>query len=179
VLEKPFIDCRLHLFLVEFCVMKRSLALVLLCAAFAPAQTTEKPAKPAPPEPFAVDVSGAAWEQGELRTCSTYFQHPKMLLCDDDARVSILIGFTNPPNADAPRKIDPEHFLLEAMRNSKRFLVQFSQLPWRFATPDPDKPSDEPAPVFTKPDAPDLESQWDCSKEKVITCKFLKNTKPI
>jgi len=147
--------------------MRRSLAALLLFTAFASAQ--EPPKKPAPPEPFAVDVSGAAWEPGELRTCSTYFLHPKFLLCDDDVRMKIL---------DAIRQGNEGRIILAMkVEHSKRFLVQFSQLPWRLATPDPDKPSDEPSPVFVAPTSGsrDLESQWDCSKEKTITCKFLKS----
>ena len=148
--------------------MKHSLALLLLCATFALTQTTptEKPAKPAQPEPFAVNVSGAPWESGEMRTCSTYFNHPKFLLCDDDVRTKILL---HPAESQTLiRTMSVEH--------SKRFFVQFSQLPWRLAQPDPDKPTDEPAPVFVTPTSGrDMESQWDCSKEKTITCKFLKS----
>jgi hypothetical protein len=152
--------------------MKWLLALPLLCATVTLAQTTEKPAKPTQPELFAVKyVFGAPWEPGELRTCSTYSNHPNFLLCDEDIRTAVAVGWTD------HKKIDPERLLTMTIPDGKRFLVQFSQLPWRLAPPDPDKPTDEPTPVFAEPDgrSRDMESQWDCSKEKTITCKFLKS----
>ena len=87
-----------------------SILLILSCAAMATAQTATPatPSKPAPLESFAVDVTGAAWESGELRTCSTYFQHPKFLLCDDDIRTAVVIGWQRRPNGDN-EKIDPEN----------------------------------------------------------------------
>ena len=151
---------------------KRSRALLLLCATFALAQTTEKTAKPAPPEPFAVNVSGATWESGEMKTCSTYFNHPKFLLCNEDVRFAVTVGWMD------HKEIDPERLIRTMdVEHSKRFLVQFSQLPWRLAQPDPDKQTDEPGPIFVAPTAGsrDMESRWDCSKDKTITCKFLKS----
>jgi len=157
--------------------MKQSLALMLLCVAFASAQTADKPAKPAPPEPFAVKyVFGAPWEPGELRTCSTYSNHTDFLLCDEDVREAVLLGFRFKPGVGT-EKVDPERLLVMTIPDGKRFLVQFSQLPWRLAPPDPDKQTDEPSPVFADPDGKsrDMESRWDCSKDKMITCKFLKS----
>jgi len=147
--------------------MTRLLAVLLLCSGLALAQKNAPatPVKPAPPDPFAVNVFGGSWEAGELRACSTYWQFTDFLLCDDDLHAKV---------RDATiQKGDPYHMLLSASIHSKRFVVQFSKLPWKLAPPDPDKKSDEP--VFANPDyrSPNMESRWDCSKEKMISCKFL------
>jgi hypothetical protein len=157
--------------------MKASLIALLFChLAFAQTTTAKKKDAPAPPEPFAVNVSGATWEPGELRTCSTFFNHPKFLLCDNDTRLAIVTGYRWTPSGQM-ESIDREKLIrsLETDR-SKRFLVQFSKLPWRLAQPD-SRTSDEPPPVFATPDgkSPDMESQWDCSKEKTITCNLLRS----
>jgi hypothetical protein len=145
--------------------MKLLSLVILLFAALALAQKAA-PAKPEQPEPFPVRVFGPPWEAGELRTCSTYWKFTDFLLCDDGVRDKIL---------DATiQKGDPEHLLIaiQTAPPSKKFLVQFSKLPWKLAPPDPDKKSDEP--VFANPDyrSANMESRWDCTKDKTITCKF-------
>jgi hypothetical protein len=147
--------------------MKQPLLVLLVSAsAIAQSATSKKPDVPAKPEAFAANVSvDQVWESGEMKTCSTFFNHPKFLLCNDDVRMQILM---HPEDAS---KIILSMFV----EHSKRFMVQFSKLPWRLAPPDSDNPKDEPPPIFVTPDgkSPDLESQWDCSKEKTITCSLI------
>jgi len=164
--------------------MKLSMALLLLCMTLALAQISQpkKPATPAPPEPFSVRVYGAPWEPGELRSCSTYWHHSDFLLCDDETRDKIL-DITGRGGTAARIFTN-----IQTAPPSKKFLVQFSKLPWRLAPPNPDKNSDIPlatypvpdaeqGPIFADPDpgSTNMESRWDCTKEKTITCKFLRS----
>lgn len=162
--------------------MNRLLVVLLFSAVAAWAQANPSAKPDTAPEPFATNVSGPAWESGELRTCSTFSNHPKFLLCDDDLRTSIAVGYLNNKPIDRERLIDSTE-----AEHSKRFLVQFPRAPWKVPDPVSVKPAenpDEPPKViiapklpFSKPDAPDQESRWDCSKEKVITCTFVQSSK--
>jgi hypothetical protein len=145
--------------------MKPLLATFLLCSsALAQSTPAKKLDAPNVPDSFAVEVSTVTWESGELKTCSTYFHHPKFLLCDDDVRAEILF-----------RPADANKIIRTA--STKRFLVHFSKLPWRLALPDPNKQTGEPPPVFAEPDSKsrDMETRWDCSKEKMITCNLIQS----
>jgi len=156
---------------IKFCDL---LIVGLLFSPAALAQVNARVTSVAAPEPFPVNVSGPTWEAGELRTCSTYSNHPKFLLCDDDLRTDIVIGYLD------HKPINREQVITSLkVDHSKRFLVQFSKAPWKEPASDntSEKASDEPPKVIiapnlplSKPDGPDDESRWDCSKDKVITC---------
>src|ERR1039458_911843 len=154
----------------------RYLMLLLFCTALALAQKTTPttPVKPAPPEPFSVRVYGGPWEPGELRTCSTYWHHSDFLLCDEDIREKVL-EITGQSGTAARIFTN-----IQTAPPSKKFLIQFSKLPWRLAPPNPEKNSDTPlatypipyaetqTPTFADPDpgSSNMESRWDCTKEK-------------
>jgi len=177
--------------------MRQSLVVLVLCTTLGLAQKTPPtaPAKLTPPEPFSVRVYGGPWEPGELRTCSTYWHHSDFMLCDEDTRDRISIPPALHPDGTVMSKNEretyPEHVFtsIQVVPPSKKFLVQFSKLPWRLASPNPDKNSDIPlatypvpyaetqTPTFADPDpgSSNMESRWDCTKEKTITCKFLRS----
>jgi hypothetical protein len=156
---------------------------VLLLSGAALAQTNASAKSDAAPEPCPTNVSGPVWESGELRTCSTFSNHPKFLLCDDELRTSIVVGYLN------NKPIDREELIVSTeAAHAKRFLVQFSRAAWKVSASDSakasEKASNEPPKViiapklpFSKPDSPDQESRWDCSKEKTITCTFVQTFK--
>jgi hypothetical protein len=80
---------------------KATIAAILLAGGMALAQTKK------PDDSFRVNVSSQpGWESGELKTCSTYFNWPGFLLCDEEVRESILLGWKNLPNGGT-EKVDP------------------------------------------------------------------------
>jgi hypothetical protein len=145
------------------------LVLVLLLWAFAPQSSTSvQTEKPAKTELLPVFVSGPTWEPGELRLCSTYSTHPKVMLCDEHVRVDLRVGYVN--NA----KIDRDQFITSLwIKQSKRFKAQFSQFPWKPEALEHNGPSDEPP--LPDQNSPNIESDWDCEKDKTITCSFVRS----
>jgi hypothetical protein len=153
--------------------MKLHLIVLLLCSSLALTQTTKpkKPATPTAPEPFAMNVFGETWEQGELRTCYTHIISTYLLICDDDKFVRLIAPYLTAgmSEKDAYREAD-----IFASTHSKRFLVQFSKLPWPLSPPDPNRKNNGSEPDFANapPDSSNLVTLWNCSKEKMITCSF-------
>jgi len=155
--------------------VRRITMILLVCTALALAQKTpaKKPAQPAQPDPFTVDVFGDTWEPGELKSCNTYQNHLYLLVCDD-VRFIKIVG-TNMASGMSKKDAFEEADTF-ATTHSKRFSVQFSKLPWALAPPDPSRKlvGNGPAFVTGDPDADDMKTRatWECSKDKMITCKF-------
>src|ERR1035441_4503646 len=102
------------------------------------------------PEPKAQNVYYQSWDEGEVKSCSTYSGQPSLVECDG-AKLAWKEAFINLLGNYAAAGVEEAHHraFLYAIAHSKLFLISFSEEPW------------------PKPQTGRKEAMWNCTKDKV------------